>query len=480
MLLEVPDSLVAVIPALQGLLDLTAAQLLLPADEAALGQPDFERAIRDRTMAIERSVHATLFRSLDTDAEGVVLDGERYRRSHRAHLEVLTMAGPVTVERAVYRVRGSVQKPNVGVLDLRLCLVDGRTTPAAAELLSTFLATGPPSQASTLLAATGTCLPSTSTLDRLGKAIHDAFEPHRAHIEEEVRLAELRAEERPLPVKLVLVSMDGVMVRMKDAPNTPGASKTEDVPHGHQEASSATVTLFGGDGGRLRTVGFARMPESKKITLQAQLKAELSSTLDRYPHAFVVFLADGASENWRILHEIQSQLKVTDYVMVNDFYHAAEHLVTGLKAGRMVPASISLWTDRLKTAGGVDACIAELGRLVATRRVKSSPTALKAVTSEITYLNNQRTRMDYAKYIQNGIPIGSGIQEAACKTYVVQRHKASGMAWRNRGGQGIMTLRALLLSNRLDYAWLSLVKRLRRPFTVDVSSDRLNAARLAA
>lgn len=195
-------------------------------------------------MAIEQSVHITLFKSLNINAEGVVLDGERYRRSHRAHLEVLTMAGPVTVERAVNRVRGSVQKPNVGVLDLRLCLVDGRTTPATAKLLSTFLATGPPSQTSTLLAATGTCLPSTFTLDRLGKAIHDAFELHRAHIEEDVRLAELCVEERPLPVKLVLVSMDEVIMRMKDAPNTPVASKTEDVPHGHQEASSATVTLF--------------------------------------------------------------------------------------------------------------------------------------------------------------------------------------------------------------------------------------------
>lgn len=194
------------------------------------------------------------------------------------------------------------------------------------------------------------------------------------------------------------------------------------------------------------------MPEFKKVTLQVRLKAELSSTLDRYPHAFVVFLANGASENWRILHEIQSQLKITNYVIVNDFYHAAEHLVTGLKAGRMVPASIPLWTERLKTAGGINACITELGRLLVTQRVKSSPTALKAVTSEITYLNNQRTRMDRAKYIQNGIPIGSGIQETACKTYVVQRHKASGMMWRNRGGQGIMTLRALLLSNGLDYA----------------------------
>lgn len=480
MFLEVPDSLFAVIPAVQDLLNMAAAQLSLPSETAAIGQPDFERAVRDHTMAIERSVHASVFRSLDMDVEGLVVGAQRYRRSHRAKLEVLTMAGPVVVERVVYRVRGSQQEPNIGVLDLRLCLVDGRTTPAAAQVLSTFLATGPPSQAATLLTATRTCLPSTSTLDRLGKVIHDAFEPQRAQIEEEVRLAELRAEKGSLRVKLLVVSMDGVMVRMKDAPNTPGASKTEDVPHGHQEAASATVTLWGEDGSRLRTVGFARMPESKKVTLQAQLKAELSSALDRYPNAHVVFLADGASENWRILREIQNQLKITNYVMVNDFYHAAEHLVVGLKAGRTDVASIPLWTARLKTAGGVDACIAELGRLAATRRVKSSPAALKAVTSEITYLNNQRDRMDYAKYVRDGIPIGSGIQEAACKTYVVQRHKASGMAWRTRGGQGIMTLRALLLSNRLDHAWNRLVTRLRRPFSVDSSFERINAARLAA
>ena len=93
MFLEVPDSLFAVIPAVQDLLNMAAAQLSLPSETAAIGQPDFERAVRDHTMAIERSVHASVFRSLDMDVEGLVVGAQRYRRSHRAKLEVLTMAG---------------------------------------------------------------------------------------------------------------------------------------------------------------------------------------------------------------------------------------------------------------------------------------------------------------------------------------------------------------------------------------------------
>ena len=49
--------------------------------------------------------------------------------------------------------------------------------------------------------------------------------------------------------------------------------------------------------------------------------------------------------------------------------------------------------------------------------------------------------MDYAEAAQRGLPIGSGVVEAACKTLVTERLKRSGMRWREAGGQAILTLR---------------------------------------
>ena len=45
-----------------------------------------------------------------------------------------------------------------------------------------------------------------------------------------------------------------------------------------------------------------------------------------------------------------------------------------------------------------------------------------------------------------GLPIGSGVTEAACKTIVAQRLKLSGMRWSKAGAQPILDLRVTLLS----------------------------------
>ena len=61
--------------------------------------------------------------------------------------------------------------------------------------------------------------------------------------------------------------------------------------------------------------------------------------------------------------------------------------------------------------------------------------------------------MGYAEAKDKGLPIGSGVVEATCKTLVTERLKRSGMRWSERGGQAILTLRALLQSNRFESGW---------------------------
>ena len=54
--------------------------------------------------------------------------------------------------------------------------------------------------------------------------------------------------------------------------------------------------------------------------------------------------------------------------------------------------------------------------------------------------------MHYVRHLDMGMPIGSGVTEAACKTLVKQRLCRSGMRWVEQGAQVILSLRALLLT----------------------------------
>jgi hypothetical protein len=63
--------------------------------------------------------------------------------------------------------------------------------------------------------------------------------------------------------------------------------------------------------------------------------------------------------------------------------------------------------------------------------------------------------MAYPRPRRQGLPIGSGVTEAACKTVFTQRLKRSGMRWRRDSGQVIVDLRVLHLSG----IWAEVVRR---------------------
>ena len=60
---------------------------------------------------------------------------------------------------------------------------------------------------------------------------------------------------------------------------------------------------------------------------------------------------------------------------------------------------------------------------------------------QINYLRSNRERMDYRRYRRQGLPIGSGAVESACKNVVGARLKGSGMIWSPGGAQGMLVQR---------------------------------------
>jgi hypothetical protein len=71
--------------------------------------------------------------------------------------------------------------------------------------------------------------------------------------------------------------------------------------------------------------------------------------------------------------------------------------------------------------------------------------------------------MDYQVYRHLGLPVGSGITEAACKTVFTQRFKESGMSWGIEGGGVILTLRLATMSQIWEAVYRQYLPNRSRP-----------------
>ena len=72
---------------------------------------------------------------------------------------------------------------------------------------------------------------------------------------------------------------------------------------------------------RLKTLYFGRMPEGGKVSLKAQLRAEVASIARLRPDIRITTVADAAPDNWSFLSTL-----APDAPQVIDFWHAAQHL----------------------------------------------------------------------------------------------------------------------------------------------------------
>jgi hypothetical protein len=462
------------IPEMKELVDFVARRMSMTAEEAAASQPEFERELRERTLGVERRVHAMDFGRMDVDVPGIVAGGVRYRRrTEKSVGRYTTLAGVIEVERTSYRARGGHGGQTVAALDFRLGLVADHWTPVAAQVASTFMASLPSKEAASLLLAAGTMSPSSSHLDRVAKHVGGLWEAGRVEFEVAVRDAERLDLPSPEHVAVIAISLDGIMVPMKDAERTPGLGKKDQGPKGYKEAGCGTLALYDAAGKRLNTIRFGRMPERHKRVLHQQLASELEPLIERYASAKVVAVADGAKENWRILREIADDLGC-EIIERLDFFHAAQHLIEGFKAAGLSDEQVAMWRTRLKNEVDVaEPLIEELGFLAAVH-------GKKAIATNFEYFINNAARLDYAEATAAQQPIGSGVQEAACKTVVGERLKRSGMTWRTRGGQAILTLRGLAQSGRLHHAWGALVPTLPTAFEVDPDLRRKRPTKQAA
>ena len=407
----------------------------------------FESALHTLFMAAERELLAEELEGLDVNRPQLVIDGQLHQRVLRSSETYTSAAGPVTVMRTLYR---HGRETAVVPLELRVGMVAGQFTPRAARQALWAVAHLTPQEAEGLFREVGNMRPSKSSLDRLPKACSAQWEAQRQHFEGQLR----EALSIPESAVTVAVSLDGVMTPMKDGARsakreaTLAEGKRSKGPAGYQEVGCATLSFYGAEGARLSTVRMARMPETKKATLKTMLAAELAGVLQQRPALRLVKLADGAKDNWTYLGgELPAGVEIID------FYHAAEHLKHAFDVayGENSPkARTQFETYRHVLRDEHDGVEKVIRTLAYLRDRHPRRTGL---ATELGYFRRNRARMHYATAKAQGLPIGSGVVEAACKTLVTQRMKRSGMRWRHDGGQAILTLRGLVQSDRFDHGW---------------------------
>lgn len=436
---------------------------------------DYERDLGSRVRAVENELKAVQLARYDIDAKAIWVDGQEWTLCLRKEpKQYLSASGPITVARNLFRPVGGGKA--VCALDLRAGIVAGLCTPVLARQVSYAMGHMTSAETAALFVEFGVAGPSSSTCDRIPKVVSVAWEKNRTEWEGELR----EGETIPGDAAILAASVDGVMVADKQAQQKAKVERDEREkslgkptggPAGYREVGCGTVTLYAEaedprssdpderSPRRISTVRYARAPEYKKKTLTEQIDAEVEAIVGARGDLVLVALADGAEENWRYF----DGPTWVNAIKIVDIGHACEHLKDGLAAvygadnirGRAE-------YERLKVilrdeSGGVDEVIGQFKRLERRLREKQRTKAGELLRKERTYFENQRERMSYADYQARGLPIGSGVVEAACKTLATQRMKRSGMSW-GEGKQPILTIRSLQQSDRWSRAWKFVAK----------------------
>jgi hypothetical protein len=161
----------------------------------------------------------------------------------------------------------------------------------------------------------------------------------------------------------------------------------------------------------------------------------------------VVVLGDGATWIKNI-----AETHFPGATQIIDLYHAREHVAALAKA--LYPDNAKKTVQhRARWWNELDQGQIETILRAARRRLKTRPEPSDSAQREINYLDNHKERMRYAHFREQGLFIGSGIIEAACRSVIGQRLKQSGMEWSLRGANAIISLRCILKSRRSDDYW---------------------------
>jgi len=415
---------------------------------------DLERQLAGRARELARTTLEWLLNQLEPDDPAhapprLQQDGNHYRRRGQTPHTLATLFGKVRLRRFLYEPAEPGEKC-LHPLEQRLGVVAGCASPALAERAALLAAQQPQRQALAALARDHGVRWSATTYRKVIRTLSAGLAEHRQPAQVARVLAWLhqaqQSKGRQRPV--LAVGRDGVHVPLRQA--------------GYQEGATATVSVFDRRGKRLGTAYLGRMPEPGQGTLSEQLTALVVAVLAAWagPRPRLAYITDGG---WhptdyyrRVLRKLEDPRRPGQrlcWERVLDFYHAAGYVSQLAEALFGKGKQGRAWAKRMRRRllherGGAT-------RLLQSAAYHRNERELSAARDEAYekaygYLRKRGRWMAYARYRREGLPLGSGVTEAACKTVFTQRLKQSGMGWEVEGGQVVVDLRVVWLSGVWD------------------------------
>jgi hypothetical protein len=363
--------------------------------------------------------------------------------------QVLTILGPIVFTRSLFQCPscGATRFPGDEALDI----VDTSRSPGVRRQVGRLGAKEPFREVAKDLKELAAIPLSRKDAERIAEAIGEDTERWDKAGRDRLRFAEPPPPEAPKTIDTLYIEIDGTGVPMtqpevagRKGKQADGSAKTREAKLG----CVFTQTAFDEKGRPIRD------PASTSFTGAIETAAEFGWRI--YAEAVrrglfkakrVVILSDGAE--W-IRNIVETHFPWAIHII--DLYHAREHLVELCKLLfdrdlKCLNHYKDRWWDYLDD-GNTEAIIEQ-----AKGFLPDNPNAGKDARRAIGYFNNNSQRMRYADFKKQGLFVGSGVVEAACKTVIGQRLKQSAMEWTVRGANAIIALRCVTASGRIEDYW---------------------------
>jgi len=406
--------------------------------------------------------------------------GQEYRRRPKSRNTIGTWFGEIELRRYLYEATEPGERA-LFPLERQLGIEAGLATPALAERVGLWSVDHEQEPVRTMLLEDHGVTWSVKSLRKVTAALRNGM----ASFREETQLAKVlellekaeRSKGKHRPV--LAAGRDGIHVPIRD--------------QGYHEGATATVSVMDRRGKRLGTVYLGQMPESGQETLSVQLTSLLTKILAIWHargHAAprLAYVTDGGFHPkdyyQRVLRRMADPWRVGQrlaWEWIVDFWHACGYLhklAEGLFGdGDKAWGWFRKWRHWLRDRHQGLAQVLRSAMWHYNNSRKLTKAGAELFWTAYRYLRKHAVWMKYTTYRSRGMPIGSGVTEAACKTVFAERLKRSGMTWSCVGGQVILDLRVLVLSRVWNQAHQSYLASQGLPTVVKPASDGIRRAR---
>lgn len=457
-------------------------QLVLRMQELTEGDlQELEQHLMVQIMMLGRNC---LEQILEHQAKG---EGSRARREgscgHRQRLvktrprQLLTLLGPITLHRAYYQclrkeqgTKGQKERTcshGEAPFDQQWGLTGQRSSPGVQRVVSYLSARLTHEEVAEALARLLPCAVSArqvgNVIQPLGEALvqweDQQVQTLMQHGREKHTSEGERQQEQGECIQRLYVEMDGVMARLRrgSVPMEPQEHERGGDVYREVKVGAVFEGSPGCERSELAPGVFVDTPGPIRYVARRTTVDDFAPRLFALAHRAgllrakqVVILGDGAKWIWRVAEE-----QFPGAVQIVDEYHAREHVWDVARAAFVEePTMRDAWAKAViekLTEGQIEEVIAAIERLPPLAPAPGKTHSI--LETEAAYFRRNAERMRYPLFRAQGMHLGSGIAEAACKTVVSTRAKRSGMRWTPRGLDAILALRTAVLNGEFDQRW---------------------------